>query len=123
VRRSQAQYGSPAPWPARRPALRVTTGLALSAAGAILLLAVHVRLSFLSIPVTGLILLVTGLMWLWIPVRRKRELIGRCFSQVMGYLQWEAASLSGTRSTLTEMLADPAIPADPGGGPPAMHLP
>jgi hypothetical protein len=95
-----------------RPALSVSTGLALSATGAILLLAVHVRLSFLSVPATGLILLMTGITWLLTPVRAKRAMLRRHFVRVMGYLQWDGTNLSQTRRPLTEMLADGATPAD-----------
>jgi hypothetical protein len=117
-----AQY-YPQPVAARRPALRVTTGLTLTATGAILLLAVHVRLSFLSIPVTGLILLATGLSWLWIPVRNKRELIERRSRVVMTYLQGETAHRSGPHCTLAEMLADGSTPPDTASVPAAVNMP
>jgi hypothetical protein len=86
--------------------LRARTGLTLIAAGAILLLAVRVRLSFLNVPATGLILIADGLAWLWIPVRAKRVLVRRYFDRVMSYLQWEASDAGERRHALTELLGD-----------------
>jgi hypothetical protein len=105
-----------------RPALRVTTGLTLTATGAILLLAVRARVPFLDLPVTGLILMTAGLTWLWIPVRNKRALARRHFDRVMSYLQWGAGELDEARCSLTDLLAEgKAVPAGvllaEGGGP------
>ncbi len=101
--RPQLILRQPAP---ERPALRVTTGLTLTATGAILLLAVHVRVPFLDLPVTGLILMMAGLTWLWIPVRGKRALVRRHFDRAMSYLQWGADELVEARCSLNELLAE-----------------
>jgi hypothetical protein len=89
-----------------RPALPVPAGLAMTATGAILLLAVHGRLPFLDLRATGLILTATGLTWLWLPVRAKRELIRQHFRRVMSYLQWDAGERAEARCQLTELLAE-----------------
>lgn len=47
--------------------MRRSTGLALVAIGAILLLAVNVPLTFVSLRLTGLVLLITGLAGLRVP--------------------------------------------------------
>jgi hypothetical protein len=102
------------PVPDARAGLPGPPGLCLTAAGVILLLAVHVRLPFLNLQVTGLILIATGLTWLWIPVRAKRELIRRRFGQVMSYLEWDPSESERhqTRRPLAELLADGT--AEPG---------
>jgi hypothetical protein len=56
--------------------MRRSTGLALVAIGAILLLAVHVPLTFMSLRFTGLVLMVTGLAGLRVPQRACRWLYG-----------------------------------------------
>src|ERR1700722_14911471 len=89
-----------------RPALPVPAGLAVTATGAILLLAVHARLPFLDLRATGLILTATGLAWLWLPVPAKRELVRRHFRRAMSYLQWDAGEHAETRCELTDLLAD-----------------
>jgi hypothetical protein len=101
----------PAPPSARTPALRAATGLILLAAGAILVLAVHVRLSFLSLHVTGLILAITGLTWLWVPVQGKREILARKAGVVLRYLQWDAEPPA--EATLADLLTD----GQPSAGP------
>jgi hypothetical protein len=86
----------------------------LTSAGAILLLAVHARVWFLNVPAAGLILVVTGLVWLCMPVPAKRELIGRQFDRIMSYLQWDAreSELRRSRHPLAELLADRAMTPD-----------
>jgi hypothetical protein len=104
----------------RRPRLRASTGLCLAAAGAILLLAVHVRTDFVSLPIVGLILLGTGLSWLWFPVRDKRAALriwsGRLrhgAGRAMRYLEWEAASGRNPSCSLGDLLeSGRAGPAD-----------
>lgn len=56
--------------------MRRSTGLALVAIGAILLLAVHVSLTFVSLRFTGLVLMITGLTGLRVPQRACRWLHG-----------------------------------------------
>ena len=102
------------------PGLRTGTGLALLAGGAILLLAVHVRTSFLNLQTAGLILLLTGLSWLWIPVRDKRRLLRRALAGVRRYLERDADLVGGVRRPLAELFApetdrdaDPATKVPP----------
>lgn len=95
--------------------LRTRTGLALVAAGAILLLAVHVRTSFLDLQTAGLILFLTGGSWLWIPVRDKRALLRRALAGVRNYLQRDADIARGARLPLSELLKPESEPeADAG---------
>jgi len=56
--------------------MRRSTGLALVAIGAILLLAVHMPLGFMSLRLTGLVLMITGLAGLRVPQRACRWLHG-----------------------------------------------
>ena len=92
----------------------------LTSAGAILLLAVHARVWFLNVPAAGLILVVTGLTWLWLPVPAKRALVGRQFDRIMSYLQWDAreSELRQSRHPLADLLAERAMtPAGSPSGP------
>jgi hypothetical protein len=56
--------------------MRRSTGLALAAIGAILVLAVHVPLTFVSLRFTGLVLMITGVAGLGVPQRACRWLHG-----------------------------------------------
>lgn len=56
--------------------MRRSTGLALASIGAILLLAVNVPLAFVSLRLTGLVLMITGLAGLRVPQRACRWLHG-----------------------------------------------
>ena len=111
MNRLQPAQRKPAPDPL--PALSVRTGLALTSAGAILLLAVHARVWFLNVRAAGLILVITGLVWLWLPVPAKRALIGRQFDWIMSYLQWDAreSELRQSRHPLADLLAERAVTA------------
>lgn len=84
------------------PGLRTGTGLALVTGGAILLLAVHVHTSFLNLQTAGLILLITGLGWFWIPVRDKRRLLRRTLAAIRRYLERDADLVGGVRRPLAE---------------------
>jgi hypothetical protein len=119
--------------PVWRPALRAPTGLAITAIGAIFLLAVHVRADGVDLPLAGLILVSTGLAWLWLPVRDKRALLARCVRPVrrgadgvVGFLEWDPAGGRRPDCSLRELLGhDPTWPAPsaapaPSGGPPAI---
>jgi hypothetical protein len=75
------------------------------AGGAILLLAVHVRTSFLNLQTAGLILLLTGLGWLWIPVQDKRRLLRRALAGIRHYLERDADLVGGVRRPLAELFA------------------
>ena len=92
--------------------LRARTGLTLVTGGAILLLAVHVRTPFLDLQTVGLILFVTGLAWMWIPVRGKGELLRRQRTTLRAYLERDAGQLAGDRYPLGDLL-------EPGAGQPA----
>jgi len=87
------------------PALRRGTGIVLVVAGAILWLAVHVRIAFIATGPAGLILLLTGLLWLWIPVPAKRARLRRRFGQLMTYLDWDPASPDDTKCSLDDLLS------------------
>lgn len=112
---TRPQQARQQPEPPTRAALPVATGLFLTASGAIMLLAVHVRVPFLDLPAVGLILMTAGLAWLWIPVRAKSELVRRHFDQVMTYLQVSTAEPGETRCPLAELLADRPAPAGGAG--------
>ena len=111
MNRLEPAQRKPAPDPP--PVLPVRTGLVLTSAGAILLLAVHARVWFLNVPAAGLILVVTGLTWLWLPVPAKRALVGRQFDRIMSYLQWDAreSELRQSRHPLTDLLTESAMTA------------
>jgi hypothetical protein len=89
---------------AGQPALRRTTGIVLTAAGAILWLAVHATVAFVATQRAGFVLLITGLLWLWLPVPDKRDLLRRRFDQLMSFLEWDPASAQGTRCSLEDLL-------------------
>jgi uncharacterized protein YjeT (DUF2065 family) len=89
----------------QQPALRRSTGFVLVATGAILWLAVHVQIAFIATRPAGLVLLLTGLLWLWIPVPAKRVRLQRRFNQIMGYLEWEPVPPGDTRCSLDDLLS------------------
>lgn len=100
--------------------LRARTGLVLVASGAILLFAVHLRTSFVNLQTAGLIVLLTGVSWLWIPVRDKRVLLRRGLAGIRRYLARDADHADGARCPLSELLepesdstADPASKLPP----------
>jgi hypothetical protein len=88
----------------QRPALRRSTGIVLAAGGAILWLAVHVTVAFVAIQRAGLVLLVTGLVWLWLPVRGKRDRLRRRFDQVMTFLEWDPGAEQSAECSLEDLL-------------------
>jgi hypothetical protein len=98
----------------RPPALRRTTGLVLTAAGAILWLAVHATVAFVAIQRAGLVLLVTGLLWLWLGMPDKRDRIRRRFNQFMRFLEWDPAAAQEARCSLEDLL-EPRSGAAPDG--------
>jgi hypothetical protein len=89
--------------------MRTSTGLALVALGAILLLAVHVPLSFISMRLTGLILMITGLAGLRVPQHGYRWLRGRQdrLSEITGRL---AGVLDLAQAGLRRFLEGPLPP-------------
>jgi Flp pilus assembly protein TadB len=107
-------------WPAgkarvRPPTLRRSTGIVIAVAGVILCLAVHVQLSFLAPQRAGLILLITGVLWLWIPVTAKRDRLQRGFEQLITFLEWDPAPSGDARCSLDDLLEPPGetMPAGP----------
>ncbi len=82
------------------------------AVGSILLLAVHVRLALIRAQPAGLILLATGLAWLWLPVRCKGDVARAAFHHVMSYLEWDAGHGDRTRCSLAELLGPGAATHD-----------
>ncbi len=91
--------------PDQPPALGRSTGIVLVVAGAILWLAVHVRIAFIATQPTGLVLLLTGLLWLWIPVPAKRARFRRRFGQLISYLEWDPVPPGDTRCSIDELLS------------------
>ena len=96
------------------PALRRTTGIVLAIAGAILWLAVHTTLTFVATQRAGLVLLVTGMLWLWLPVPDKRDRLRRRFHQLVSFLEWDPASAQGARCSLEDLLEPRTDPAPDG---------
>ena len=96
------------------PALRRTTGIVLTAAGAILCLGVHITVAFVAIQRAGLVLLVTGLLWLWIPVPNKRNRLRRRFNQLMSYLEWDPLPTRRATCSLDDLLEPPSDSAPDG---------
>ena len=87
-----------------RPALRRPTGLALAAIGAILWLGVRVHMAYLEIQTAGFILLVLGVVWLWLPVPAKRQLVGRQVGRMIGFVDGRPARQTGDRWALADLL-------------------
>jgi hypothetical protein len=77
------------------------------ATGAILLVALHIRAGFLNPARAGLVLLVVGLAWLWLPVRDKRALLRRQAGRLRDCLAHDTGAARGARVPLTELLSDP----------------
>ncbi len=86
------------------PALRRTTGIVLTVAGAILWLGVHTTVAFVATQRAGLVLLVTGLLWLWIPVPDKWDRLRRRFGQLVRFFEWDPASAQGAKCSLEDLL-------------------
>jgi hypothetical protein len=98
------------------PALRRTTGIVLTVVGAILWLGVHTTVAFVATQRAGLVLLVTGLLWLWIPVPDKWDRLRRRFSQLVSFFEWNPASAQSAKCSLEDMLEPPSDPAPAGRG-------
>jgi len=98
------------------PALRRTTGIVLTLAGAILWLGVHTTVAFVANQRAGLVLLATGLLWLWIPVPGKRDRVQRRFIQLVRFLEWDPASAEDAKCSLDDLLEPRSntAPADQG---------
>jgi hypothetical protein len=84
--------------------LQVRTGLVLAALGSILLFAVHVRLSFVSAQRAGLVLVGTGVAWLWLPVGGKRDALRRQLGRVLRYLDIDPGTTCDARAPLADLL-------------------
>jgi hypothetical protein len=93
------------------PALRRTTGIVLTVVGAILWLAVHTTVAFISTQRGGLVLLVTGLLWLWIPVPDKRDRLRRRFSQLVSFFEWDPGSAQSAKCSLEDLLEPRSVSA------------
>lgn len=86
------------------PALRRTAGMVLTAAGAIGWLGVHATVAFVAIQRAGLVLLITGLLWLWLGVPDKRDLLRRRLNQFVRFLEWDPAAAQEARCSLDDLL-------------------
>jgi hypothetical protein len=93
------------------PALRRTTGIALTVVGAILWLAVHATVTFVATQRAGLVLLVTGLLWLLIPVPDKRDRLRRRFGQLVSFFEWDPASGQSAKCSLEDLLEPRSVSA------------
>jgi hypothetical protein len=98
------------------PALRRTTGIVLTVVGAILWLAVHTTVAFVATQRAGLVLLVTGLLWLWIPVPDKWDRFRRRFSQLVSFFEWDPASAQSAKCSLEDLLETRSDSASAGRG-------
>jgi hypothetical protein len=96
------------------PALRRTTGIVLTVVGAILWLGVHTTVAFVATQRAGPVLLVTGLLWLWIPVPDKWDRIRHRFSQLVNFFEWNPASAQGAKCSLEDLL-EPRSDSTPAG--------
>lgn len=99
--------------------MRRSTGLALVAIGAIGLLAVHVPLTFVSLRLTGLILMITGLTGLRVPQRACRWLHGHQ-NELKGALGWfteppQEGPPDGPRVPLDDLLRPEPTTGTPAG--------
>ena len=90
-------------------AMRTSTGLAVTAVGAVLLLAVNIRLPWLSLKVAGLVIMCTGLAGLRIPQR------------VGGWVRHNQDRLMETIDPVSDAEDAPRVPLDtlldPAAGP------
>jgi hypothetical protein len=98
------------------PALRRTTGIVLTVVGAILWLAVHTTVAFVATQRAGLVLLATGLLWLWIPVPDKWDRLRRRFSYLVSFLEWDPASAQSAKCSLEDLLETRSDSAPAGRG-------
>jgi hypothetical protein len=98
------------PWPGQRanrrdrPAVRTPSGLALTAAGLMCTLAVHIQSRAVNVRTGGIIVMALGLAWLWIPVRHKRARLRRQFDRAIAYLAWDPGRGGTVRCSLAELL-------------------
>ena len=88
----------------------------VSAVGAILWLAVHATVAFVAAQRAGLVLLVTGLLWLWIPVPDKWDRLRRRFSRLVSFFEWDPASAQSAKCTLEDLLEPHSDSAPAGRG-------
>ena len=75
-------------------------------------MAVHIRAGAVNVQTAGIIVMVLGLAWLWIPVRNKRALLRRHFDRAMTYLAWDPGEGSAVRCSLDELLEPHGDEAD-----------
>jgi hypothetical protein len=87
-----------------RPPLRTSVGLALTAAGLICALAVHIHEGAVNVRTLGIIVTALGIAWLWIPAQGKGALLRRQRDRVTSYLAWDPAEGSAVRCSLNELL-------------------
>jgi hypothetical protein len=88
----------------------------LTVVGAILWLAVHTTVAFVATQRAGLVLLVTGLLWLWIPVPDKWDRLRRRSSYLVGFLEWDPASAQSAKCSLEDLLEPRSDSAPTGRG-------
>jgi hypothetical protein len=88
----------------------------LTVLGATLWLGVHTTVAFVATQRAGLVLLVTGLLWLWIPVPDKWDRLWRRFSRLVNFFEWDPASAQGAKCSLEDLMEPPSdsAPAAPG---------
>jgi hypothetical protein len=86
----------------------------LTAVGAILWLGVHTAVAFVATQRAGLVLLVTGLLWLWVPVPDKWDRLRRRFSQLVSFFEWDPASAQSGKCSLEDLL-EPRSDSAPAG--------
>ena len=90
--------------------LRTPTGLVLVTLGATMLLAVHVRVGFVAAQPAGLVLLVTGVAWLWLPVQGKSALVRRLFMRMIAALEGSDITGGDDRCSLADLLEPRTAP-------------
>lgn len=73
-------------------------------------LGAQIRFPFVSTQKAGLVLLVAGLLWLWIPVRGKRDLLRRQFDTAMSCLEWDPGHRDEPQCSLDDLL-EPSVTA------------
>lgn len=102
---------------------RPQTGVALTAIGLIVALAVHVPGAVVNPQAAGLIVALAGLTWLCTPARHSRVVLRRQFRRVIRCLSWDDGQPTA-RCSLTELLeGGPRLPSGPPGIDPSAQVP
>ena len=75
----------------------------------ILLFAIRAAGGLVNVHAAGLVLIIVGAAWLWLPVRDKRALLGHLFGSAMAYVSFATAAAPRVRAcSLDELLGPPA---------------